>query len=184
MAIMFLLSPWLRLNIRRAAILILITWLFSSLMAFPLLIVNEVCFLGKFEKFFATQNFWKFFHFLKVFFLKKSLKTHPKTYLHQLPLTFHNFQTERVAGGVEICQENWKSLSVIGNSDRLVHYYTSALFALQYCLPLLVLVVTYTCIGIRMWNSKVPGTAADRTQSARYIVQGRHDSVKKVSSWL
>jgi hypothetical protein len=47
MAIMFLLSPWLRLNIRRAAILILITWLFSSLMAFPLLIVNEVGFFGE-----------------------------------------------------------------------------------------------------------------------------------------
>lgn len=83
---------------------------------------------------------------------------------------------------MEICQENWKLLSVIGNSEKLVHYYTSALFALQYCLPLLVLVVTYTCIGIRMWNSKVPGgTGTDRNQSARYIVQGRHDSVKKVS---
>lgn len=89
-----------------------------------------------------------------------------------------HLQTEASPFGVETCQEKWELLSPLGDVDQIVHTYTSALFALQYCLPLLVLVITYTFIGLRMWNSKVPG--ADRTQSTRYIVQGRHDSVKKV----
>ncbi|KAI6198332.1 Neuropeptide Y receptor [Aphelenchoides fujianensis] len=118
LAICFLMKPWLRLNMKRAALLILATWLFSSVMALPLLIVN---------------------------------------------------QTERSPDGVEICQENWKLLSFSRPSrKRRPHY----------CLPLLVLVITYTWIGLKMWNSKVPGS--DRTQSARFVVQGRHDSVKKL----
>ncbi|CAD5218793.1 unnamed protein product [Bursaphelenchus okinawaensis] len=127
MAIMFVMSPWLRLTRRRAFLLILGTWAFSLVMALPLLIVN---------------------------------------------------QTEPTPAGVETCQEKWELLSPLGDVDQIVHSYTSALFALQYCLPLFVLVITYTFIGLRMWNSKVPG--ADRTQSTRYVVQGRHDSVKKL----
>lgn len=35
-------SPWLRLTRHRAAVLVLATWLFSSLLALPFLIVNRL----------------------------------------------------------------------------------------------------------------------------------------------
>jgi len=69
----------------------------------------------------------------------------------------------------------------------LVHTYTSLVFALQYCLPLMVLLVTYTFIGLRMWNSKVPGegqqvSSSSQNGTAHYQPQQerRHESVKKV----
>ena len=70
----------------------------------------------------------------------------------------------------------------MGDENKIMHTYTSVVFALQYILPLFVLIVTYTFIGIRMWNSKVPG--ADRTSSTRCVIQGRHESVKKVVTFL
>lgn len=58
--------------------------------------------------------------------------------------------------------------------------YTSLVFALQYCLPLLVLLFTYTCIGLRMWNSKIPGEPQPLTSSNFQNQDRRHESVKKV----
>lgn len=42
MAIMFVMSPWLRLTRKRAVFLIAGTWIFSLIMAMPLWIVNQV----------------------------------------------------------------------------------------------------------------------------------------------
>lgn len=54
---------------------------------------------------------------------------------------------------VDTCLEKWNEFF----TDNFVSLYTSSLFALQYCLPLSVLLITYTAIGFKMWNSKVPG---------------------------
>lgn len=56
-----------------------------------------------------------------------------------------------------------------------VHTYGTAVFALQYCLPLTVLIMSYTSIGFRIWYSGVPGSA-----NSRGVLKDRHDSVKKV----
>jgi len=80
---------------------------------------------------------------------------------------------------VEICLEKWSVINFLGNEEQIVHTYTSLVFALQYCLPLLVLLVTYTFIGIKMWNSKVPGEQASTSTStassgAQQVQQQRH----------
>ncbi|TMS38602.1 hypothetical protein L596_005292 [Steinernema carpocapsae] len=129
MAIMFVMSPWLRLTRRRAILLVLITWTFSLVMALPLLFVNRT------------------------------------------------FQDE--LNGVTICQERWDELTqFFGPDTQIMHTYTTVVFALQYCMPLLVLVITYTFIGIKMWNSRVPGI--DQSENSRCLMQERHDSVKKL----
>ncbi|VDN59040.1 unnamed protein product [Dracunculus medinensis] len=78
--------------------------------------------------------------------------------------------------GYDTCEEyGWQYLqNVFG--DGIMHTYGSLVFALQYCFPLTVLVISYTAIGLKMWNSAVPG---DRT-SSRYVISGRHESVKKM----
>uniref|UniRef100_A0A7E4W1I7 G_PROTEIN_RECEP_F1_2 domain-containing protein n=1 Tax=Panagrellus redivivus TaxID=6233 RepID=A0A7E4W1I7_PANRE len=126
MAIMFVMSPWLRLTRSRAFYLIVVTWVFSLGMALPLFYVNHIETL-------APQN-------------------------------------------TVTCQEDWKMLRFLGDERRIMHTYTSVVFALQYVLPLVVLIITYTFIGIKMWNSKVPG---DRRNN-QCVVQGRHESVKKM----
>lgn len=85
------------------------------------------------------------------------------------------FQIKR-HDGYDTCEEyGWQYLqNVFG--DGIMHTYGSLVFALQYCFPLTVLVISYTAIGLKMWNSAVPG---DRT-SSRYVISGRHESVKKV----
>uniref|UniRef100_A0A1I7XY14 G_PROTEIN_RECEP_F1_2 domain-containing protein n=1 Tax=Steinernema glaseri TaxID=37863 RepID=A0A1I7XY14_9BILA len=128
MAIMFVMSPWLRLTRRRAILLVLVTWTFSLVMALPLLIVNK---------------------------------------------TFPDPETN-----VVICQERWDQLEHLFGTTQIMQTYTSVVFALQYCMPLLVLVITYTFIGIKMWNSRVPGIA--QSENSRCIMQDRHDSVKKL----
>lgn len=75
-------------------------------------------------------------------------------------------------------------------SDKFVHTYLFLLFLLQYCLPLAVLLITYTAIGFKMWNSKVPGDAPNTGASLRIDTknhcsssspgQDRRESVKKV----
>nr|CAD2185297.1 unnamed protein product [Meloidogyne enterolobii] len=102
MAIQFSMSPWLKMNRKRALYATLITWGFSLIMALPLLVVNQL---------------------------------------------------ESSSEGVDTCLEKWNDFF----SDSFVSLYTSSLFALQYCLPLSVLLITYTAIGCKMWNSKVPG---------------------------
>lgn len=48
----------------------------------------------------------------------------------------------------------------------------------------MVLLFTYICIGLRMWNSKVPGEPQPLTTSVQGSVfqnqDRRHESVKKV----
>lgn len=51
MAIMFVMSPWLRVTKRRACFIIVGTWLFSLIMALPLLIVNQVNYFNNFINF-------------------------------------------------------------------------------------------------------------------------------------
>ncbi|EDV92796.1 GH18630 [Drosophila grimshawi] len=51
-----------------------------------------------------------------------------------------------------ICREVWPS----GEQD---YYYTLALFTLQFILPLLVLIFTYTRIAIAVWGKRPPGEA-------------------------
>lgn len=133
-AIMFLMSPWLWLNRKKALYVILFTWLFSSLMALPLFVVNQL---------------------------------------------------EISENGSSVCMEKWSSVS-----DKFVHTYLFLLFLLQYCLPLAVLLITYTAIGFKMWNSKVPGDAPNTGASLRIDTknhcsssspgQDRRESVKKL----
>ncbi|KAG9509378.1 RYamide receptor, partial [Fragariocoptes setiger] len=52
----------------------------------------------------------------------------------------------------ESCVEQWD------NPDSR-YYYSMALMVLQYFLPLLVLVITYTRIGIVVWGKRTPGEA-------------------------
>uniref|UniRef100_A0A915DIJ0 G-protein coupled receptors family 1 profile domain-containing protein n=1 Tax=Ditylenchus dipsaci TaxID=166011 RepID=A0A915DIJ0_9BILA len=140
MAIMFVMSPYLRINRRKAVYIIIATWMFSLFMALPLLIVNRI---------------------------EKS-----------------------PTGNVETCLEKWSSVSgYLGDEESTVHTYTSLVFALQYCLPLMVLLITYTCIGLRMWNSKVPGETQQRRLTSSSNINGthhqaqterRHESVKKL----
>ncbi|KHN85614.1 Neuropeptide Y receptor [Toxocara canis] len=123
-AIMFVMSPWLRLTRRRALYLVAITWTFSLMMAAPLFYVNQI----------------------------------------------------QRRDGVDTCEEyGWQYLeSKFG--DGITHTYGTLVFSLQYCLPLTVLVISYASIGVKMWNSRVPGVQS----STRCIVNERHESVKKM----
>lgn len=51
-----------------------------------------------------------------------------------------------------ICREVWPQ----GRQD---YYYTLALFTLQFIVPLLVLIFTYTRIAIAVWGKRPPGEA-------------------------
>ncbi|KAH0560856.1 hypothetical protein KQX54_009330 [Cotesia glomerata] len=48
-----------------------------------------------------------------------------------------------------VCQEIWPS-------DHQQYYYSIALLILQYFVPLVVLMFTYTSIGIRVWGKRPP----------------------------
>lgn len=69
----------------------------------------------------------------------------------------------------------WARLELIFGKG-LESTYGTLVFALQYCLPLTVLIITYAAIGVRIWNSDVPGS-----ESSRGILKDRHGSVKRVS---
>uniref|UniRef100_A0A914I9V9 G-protein coupled receptors family 1 profile domain-containing protein n=1 Tax=Globodera rostochiensis TaxID=31243 RepID=A0A914I9V9_GLORO len=67
-----------------------------------------------------------------------------------LPLLVVN-KLSHSSDGVETCLEQWEHFF----SANYVHVQS---VWLQYCLPLAVLLITYTAIGCKMWNSgKVPG---------------------------
>lgn len=51
-----------------------------------------------------------------------------------------------------ICREVWPS-------TEQDYYYTLALFTLQFIVPLLVLIFTYTRIAIAVWGKRPPGEA-------------------------
>ncbi|XP_043664149.1 RYamide receptor isoform X1 [Vespula pensylvanica] len=51
-----------------------------------------------------------------------------------------------------ICRENWQS-------EKHRYYYTVALLVLQYLIPLMVLLFTYTSIAIIVWGKRPPGEA-------------------------
>ncbi|KJH45375.1 7 transmembrane receptor [Dictyocaulus viviparus] len=78
------------------------------------------------------------------------------------------------AGGIKRCDEDWSSIEVwIPGSRRLYSY---LVLVLQYIVPLTVLVITYTFIGMKMWNSRIPGLIT----STKKVVIHRHESVKKL----
>uniref|UniRef100_A0A0K0CU17 G_PROTEIN_RECEP_F1_2 domain-containing protein n=1 Tax=Angiostrongylus cantonensis TaxID=6313 RepID=A0A0K0CU17_ANGCA len=51
--------------------------------------------------------------------------------------------------------------------------YSYVVLVLQYIVPLTVLIITYAFIGMRMWNSRVPGS----TDSTRKATSDRHESL-------
>ncbi|CAB3409503.1 unnamed protein product [Caenorhabditis bovis] len=124
MAIMFVLSPSIRLTMRKAIYLVSATWVFSILMALPLL--------------FTTRSFL-------------------------------------VDGGIEHCGEDWTYFGDSGVQVRKV--YSSMVVILQYIVPQAVLIITYTHIGMKMWNSRVPGMQNGATSK---MIVDRHESVKKL----
>ncbi|CAL2041643.1 unnamed protein product [Caenorhabditis brenneri] len=124
MAIMFVLTPSIRITNRRALYLVCATWIFSILMALPLL--------------FTTRSF-------------------------------------EIQEGLENCGENWTYFGDAGEQVRKV--YSSMVVILQYIVPQAVLIITYTHIGIKMWNSRVPGMHNGATKK---MIVDRHESVKKL----
>lgn len=56
-------------------------------------------------------------------------------------------------GSWQYCSEDWSA------APELESYYSYGLLSLQYLLPLLVLVVTYTRIGVTVWGKEIPGEA-------------------------
>lgn len=68
-----------------------------------------------------------------------------------------------------ICSEVWER-----ENYRFV--YTNAVFVLQYCLPLGVLIFTYARIAVEIWGKKTPGEA-HRNRDLRFA-----RSKRKVSS--
>ncbi|EFO84281.1 hypothetical protein CRE_21057 [Caenorhabditis remanei] len=124
MAIMFVLTPSIRITTRRALYLVAATWIFSILMALPLL--------------FTTRSF-------------------------------------EIQEGIENCGENWTYFGDAGEQVRKV--YSSMVVILQYIVPQAVLIITYTHIGIKMWNSRVPGMQNGATKK---MIVDRHESVKKL----
>lgn len=127
-AIMFLLTPSLRITRTKAIALICLTWCFSVVMALPFALVNTV--------------------------------------------TINN-------QGVPTCNENewdwFENKTGITNQG-----YSTCVFVLQYCLPLSVLIVTYAGIGVRVWNSRLPGSEIREGGENRKIVNDRRESVRKM----
>ncbi|EPB66947.1 7 transmembrane receptor [Ancylostoma ceylanicum] len=122
MAIMFVLSPSMRLTRKRAVYLVLATWAFSITMALPLFLVAQIT----------------------------------------------------TTGGIKRCDEDWTAVEAfIPGSRRLYSY---LVLVLQYVVPLTVLIITYTFIGMKMWNSRIPGPSS----STKKVVMERHESVKKL----
>ncbi|VDM65301.1 unnamed protein product [Strongylus vulgaris] len=122
MAIMFVMSPSMRLTRKRAVYLVLFTWAFSISMALPLFLVSKI----------------------------------------------------KTTREIERCDEDWTAVEAfIPGSRRLYSY---LVLVLQYVVPLTVLIITYTFIGMRMWNSRIPGP----TSSTKKVVMERHESVKKL----
>ncbi|WKY05910.1 hypothetical protein Q1695_006259 [Nippostrongylus brasiliensis] len=122
MAIMFVLSPNMRLTRKRAVYLVLATWAFSITMALPLFLVSRI----------------------------------------------------HTSDDIKRCDEDWSTVEeLIPGSRRLYSY---LVLVLQYIVPLTVLIITYTFIGMKMWNSRIPGP----TSSTKKVVMERHESVKKL----
>uniref|UniRef100_A0A0N5B260 G_PROTEIN_RECEP_F1_2 domain-containing protein n=1 Tax=Strongyloides papillosus TaxID=174720 RepID=A0A0N5B260_STREA len=101
------------------------------------------------------------------------------------PLYFANEIVPNGIDNIETCVEKWSLLKFFGSDEeKIVSMYNKSLFALQYCMPLLVLVVTYTIIGFRMWFSGVPGgdncSHVVKNASNKTLLQERHESVKKL----
>uniref|UniRef100_A0AC35U7W1 G_PROTEIN_RECEP_F1_2 domain-containing protein n=1 Tax=Rhabditophanes sp. KR3021 TaxID=114890 RepID=A0AC35U7W1_9BILA len=83
------------------------------------------------------------------------------------------------------CNEDFSRLDFLGinGSGRdILHIYSLLIFLLQYIIPLLVIICTYTTIGVKMWYSVVPGAQSISrcTRRSRSLLQERHESVKKL----
>ncbi|XGW28592.1 hypothetical protein V3C99_008398 [Haemonchus contortus] len=122
MAIMFVLSPSMRLTRRRAVYLVLATWAFSITMALPLFLVSKI----------------------------------------------------HTTDGIKRCDEDWSTVDTFISGSRRLYSYL--ILVLQYVVPLTVLIITYTFIGMKMWNSRIPGP----TSSTKKVVMERQESVKKL----
>ncbi|KAK6018183.1 hypothetical protein OSTOST_16243 [Ostertagia ostertagi] len=84
-----------------------------------------------------------------------------------------------VTDGIKRCDEDWAPVeAVVPGSRRLYSY---LILVLQYVVPLTVLIITYTFIGMKMWNSRIPGPTSLTTKK---VVMERHESVKKLSGRL
>lgn len=71
-----------------------------------------------------------------------------------------------------ICREVWPSA-------EQGYYYTLTLFTLQFIVPLLVLIFTYTRIAIAVWGKRPPGEAENSrdqrmARSKRKVSQSTH----------
>ena len=74
---------------------------------------------------------------------------------------------------VKYCTEDWDSM------PELEVYYSYGLLSLQYILPLLVLIVTYSRIAVTVWGKEIPGEAEDQrdrkmAQSKRKVGLTQH----------
>ncbi|CAJ0918166.1 unnamed protein product, partial [Mesorhabditis belari] len=76
--------------------------------------------------------------------------------------------------GVHRCVEKW---NYFHDEESAKKIYSYLVLALQYSVPQTVLIITYTYIGVKMWNSRVPGVGSASTKK---IIVERHQSVKKL----
>ncbi|PIO66376.1 hypothetical protein TELCIR_11914, partial [Teladorsagia circumcincta] len=66
------------------------------------------------------------------------------------------------------------------SGDQSRRLYSYLILVLQYVVPLTVLIITYTFIGMKMWNSRIPGPTSSTTKK---VVMERHESVKKLRKY-
>ncbi|XP_064552584.1 RYamide receptor isoform X4 [Drosophila montana] len=74
-----------------------------------------------------------------------------------------------------ICREVWPS-------TEQDYYYTLALFTLQFIVPLLVLIFTYTRIAIAVWGKRPPGEA-ENSRDQRMARSKRKMATTKTNLW-
>lgn len=107
-----------------------------------------------------------------------------------LPLFIVTKTKQAKEGDPWTCEEDW---TYFHNAEQVQSFwnkrkrpifqvqssYNTAVLVLQYVVPQTVLIITYTFIGMKMWNSRVPNSS-----STKKIISERHESVKKVSLGL
>lgn len=93
--------------------------------------------------------------------LEKNLTNNKPIDDHQIGISNHTiFQSPTIQSDQYTCQEDWE----IWQPGKT--YYSMTLMVLQFVLPLIVLVLTYTRIVIIVWGKKIPGEE-DNARDAR-----------------